>query len=457
MINYRVKSSYQPKSSAQSKQAVTPAADSTRTPQPKLSQAQNSTTASTREDLSQQASLCDLPRLIRQSFLSLYLQQPQTWQQCHDEALFEFPEARLHVLLNKQQTPVASKQVKKNLIKQLRNQAVNDLIKRQQQLLRSSTERATKSLHKPTYYLGVTGIIISHDDKPYLINHSFGSEFFLEECVLDLDDANQILQILSWHDFVQVLKTLISPRDFMVWMNHHRQYLIEQMPFYNEMQLLHRFLQGRDLFITAYEVEQQLLQTKLLNKVDQHLQQFYQHSTDSENRKQALKTMRDHAEIWERLLHGYNVKQQKQHQFSPLAVLRLGVDESIYSRYILVREILAYGQVDAKTRQQGYVVHQHSRSEFGRHYVLLFYGVSASGRLSRQRIDGQQDRVLIDINSQLQNPVMKDILLLCFDMSQQVDANSVNIDMQVFHMQGTKMTTMERRLYDEINRLRAQL
>ena len=135
-------------------------------------------------------------------------------------------------------------------------------------------------------------------------------------------------------------------------------------------------------------------------------------------------------------------------------MLSLLVQESLYTRMKLMEDVLDYANMPLEDRRQGYVLYQHSYSEFGRPYMLIVYAKDANSLLTRQRINQDNMDLLIDLNSELQDPVMNDLFLLGFDMSQANEEGQVNVTMDVYHQPASKMSELERYLHRQLTELK---
>lgn len=86
--------------------------------------------------------------------------------------------------------------------------------------------------------------------------------------------------------------------------------------------------------------------------------------------------------------------------------------------------------------------------------MLIVYAKDANSSLTRQRINQDNMDLLIDLNSELQDPVMNDLFLLGFDMSQANEEGQVNVTMDVYHQPASKMSELERYLHRQLTELK---
>ena len=114
---------------------------------------------------------------------------------------------------------------------------------------------------------------------------------------------------------------------------------------------------------------------------------------------------------------------------------------------------MAYNNQDM-CKNLGYLRHQHSlRCLDGIMCWYLWHNTKATYRRANMVMCLP---ILLDINSQLQDPVMTEYVLLGFDMSRQDAKGNVSVQMDVFYQKGAKMTEIEKRLYARLQALTQQ-
>ena len=147
-------------------------------------------------------------QMIDQSFLSLYTlpKQKQTASAYHQDYdyVFEFAESVIYVLVNSAVVQANQEDVDASQIRGWRKEAVNHIIKRHASLFSNEGQAESKpSSHKQIFFVGLTSLGLAHEDEQtYEVEYEYGSQFFAEDCVLDLDDEQNILQIFSYKNFI---------------------------------------------------------------------------------------------------------------------------------------------------------------------------------------------------------------------------------------------------------------
>lgn len=400
----------------------------------------------------------DWHHMIEQSYLDMY-QEHQSKSSDHQELgydyVFSFQTANICMLVEHQSLKSDSMQIKKATISKLATKAVNQVLRRHQQLQRKrSTPPFNHQLSdKPTFYIGLTSIAIVYNEQSYHMEHQLGSHFFQEECVLDLDDENRIMQVFSVQSFIQLMQMMQTPNDFLNFIKFHRQTLMSFHPFANEIELANHFMHSPIFFHRAWDIENQLVKIGLLDATNQKLEKAVH--GDKESIQSLLEKSRSCSAMWMKLIRGLIKRQQREGNVDWLLIRKL-VDQSMYTRMKLMEEVFSYPDQDRESRLTGYIHHQHSYSYFGQHYMIVVYGLDENSPLSKTVIHQQYADMLSDVNCQLQDPVMQDLFLLGLDMSHQDANGQIEVQMEVFYQKAVEMTESEKRLYRQLLALKAE-
>lgn len=404
--------------------------------------------------------------MIQRSFLSLYL-LPEVEIKKADkfqgyDYVFEFADATLYLLIEANVLKTNREQVQNAQVVQLRKQTVNQLIKRHTQLYHKNTkvkaapaEATENPVEKSVYFVGLTSLSIEKQQESYMITHQFGSDFFAEECVLDLDDENQVLQIFSLQSFIDIITKLQTPSDLMTFLQYHRTSLVQQGDFKSESELLEQFLRSPVFYQQAVGIQEQLVSIGLLDEVEPRLAKTLL-PDQTEHRQALIEQLLKNTAMWYKLINGLTKRLYQAGTPLPAELVKKLIAESLYTRTCLMEEILAYTEVSPQERQQGYVRHQHSYNAFGRHYMLVFYAQDPNSALSAATVREQYQDMLFEVNSQLQEPVMDDLFLIGVNFSAHKETGNTEVKIEVYHQPGSKLSADVQRLYAQLAQLKTQ-
>ena len=198
--------------------------------------------------------------MIQRSFLSLYLLPNVEIKKADKfqgyDYVFEFADATLYLLIEANVLQTSRPQVQNSQVHELRKQTVNQQIKRHAQLYQKNTKGSdSPTSEKPVFFVGLTSLSIQQAQEMYTITHQYGSTFFAEECVLDLDNEDQVLQIFSLQSFVDIITRLQTPSDLNSFLQYHRTSLVQQRNFNSESELLEHFLRSPVFYQRAINVQ----------------------------------------------------------------------------------------------------------------------------------------------------------------------------------------------------------
>lgn len=418
---------------------------------------EHTTTPDTPLSVSNQANVMeshDLTTLISRSFMQLwdagplYIADPisKTVPLCDHAVimknqiiLFSFQDICIEHVPN---------QTKKRIIKQRRNRiyqahhqltdAINALQKPSVTIYTDANgERELELPENYTAYLVcLTDIHITSGEKRIPFNHQYGSNYLIEECVLDFDDANQTTQLFSFSDFVTIVDTLENMPDLANFLSCHRTHVVLGSAFENELFVLEDFIETGEVLVKAHEIETDLVAGGMRQGLDPKLA-----VSDTIEQTDQFLTMRQNAKFWDEMVKMYaaqvpanDLKQASKYRDLLCAIM----SESIYSRNNLVKVIVDFRNTPPEQREEGYIVHMRSYSDELRHYVMLFYSTNENHPNHRNNSKHRLANVASGINFHLQNPTMNEIIVIGFGDNQD------NFSVDMYYMKGVPLSEAQR-------------
>ncbi len=406
--------------------------------------------------------------IINRTFLSLYVQKddPLVGVGKYDYA-FHIGAQRLYIVVHHESMDVNTLQLAQNRITALKQRAATKLSKRFQQIRQKMVvaQQEEEEVATAEYCVGLTALSVYFEDQEYPIEHDYSSQFFQEECVLDLDDNSQTLQLFSLGGMLSIIKLLQTPSDLLTFLDYHRPILVNQLPYANEVTLAQTFLTSPKFFERAIKVQKQLVNIGLLATIEERLMDATKsqqnaklldkksEEADSTQQAELIQKLQNYAIMYQKLINGLAKRQHDLGQTLPVHQVQLLVNESMYTRMSIIEEVVAYADRSEAECRSGYLCHQHSYNHFGHHYVLIVYGIDKDAQYSREAVKNNYENLLMDINSQLQKPVMKEYFILGFDMSKHDGEGNITVELDAYHQAGSTMTMMERRLYERVQAL----
>ncbi len=393
--------------------------------------------------------------ILEESFLSSYNREDKSLKMGYD-AVLEIGNAKVFIL--HEVTEVEKKECEEELAKsdiyKYSRQTVNMLMQRHLKL--QKTFKVKLADKQKMYFIGMASLITEHNGNNVNIDHQFGSNYFQEQLVLDFDGYDNLLQLFGTKSFLTILKLLSTPTDVLSFLEYHKKTLSNQDDYRLETILAHTFLYSKELYNSAVEVEEELININILDKHDARLIQTIE-ANDSQQTQILINRMKEFSSLWSRLLKSTTARHIAKQDPLPKYYMELLTSESLYTRMKIIEEVLAYGQMNSEQKQEGYITYQHSYSQFGRQYMLVMYGTNPDSWLSRNAVKAEYLNLLINLNSQLQDPVMDDLILLGFDMTDIGINGDIDIQMDVYHLKATKMTEIEHYLHNQLLTLKAKM
>ena len=444
-------------------------------------------------------------QMIQQNFLSLYDLTPDKitdpeYLQGYD-FVFEFSNAVVYLIVNDVTIQADRQDIDSAQVRTWRKDVVNQLIKQHAQLYlkndkalaykdesknKSKNESASDTTaDKAIYFIGLTALSVQHQDiaeknsaqntyhnsyqnsyrnshqsKPaeavsYAVGYEYGSQFFAEDCVLDLDDEESVLQVFSYQNFTEILKQLVTPSDLTAFLDFHRGKLTGFEAFQDESTLLVQFLQSPDFHQRAIKVQEQLVSHDLIAQIEPRLLKAAE-PEQAEFAKALMAEIQKNTRMWYQLFNSLVRERYDAGTPLPKEQVDILVDESMYTYACLVEKILAHRTIDQDSRWNGYVRHEHSYNVFGRHYLLVFYAQDDNSSLSADKVRAGHQDLLFELNAQMQQPVMQDLFLIGVDVRPCENSVNTEVHLDAFHQHGSLIDANTQRLYQQLAELRAQ-
>ncbi|MBR5495364.1 MAG: hypothetical protein IKV71_07030 [Psychrobacter sp.] len=444
-------------------------------------------------------------QMIQQNFLSLYDLTPDKitdpeYLQGYD-FVFEFSNAVVYLIVNDVTIQADRQDIDSAQVRTWRKDVVNQLIKQHAQLYlkndkalaykdesknKSKNESASDTTaDKAIYFIGLTALSVQHQDiaeknsaqstyhnsyqnsyrnshqsKPaeavsYAVGYEYGSQFFAEDCVLDLDDEESVLQVFSYQNFTEILKQLVTPSDLTAFLDFHRGKLTGFEAFQDESTLLVQFLQSPDFHQRAIKVQEQLVSHDLIAQIEPRLLKAAE-PEQAEFAKALMAEIQKNTRMWYQLFNSLVRERYDAGTPLPKEQVDILVDESMYTYACLVEKILAHRTIDQDSRWSGYVRHEHSYNVFGRHYLMVFYAQDDNSSLSADKVRAGHQDLLFELNAQMQQPVMQDLFLIGVDVRPCEDSLNTEVHLYAFHQHGSLIDANTQRLYQQLAELRAQ-
>ncbi len=397
--------------------------------------------------------------ILEESFLSIYNRNSNKLKSGYD-ALLQVGDAKIFILHEVATLCSITDNIPKSDLYEYSKLTVNTLMHRHLKI-QKNFEEGLKKNDKPTkkdklFFVGLASLIVNYNGQSFNIDHQFGSNYFQEHLVLDFDGDDNLLQLFGTKSFLTILKILSTPVDTISYLSYHRHILVEQETYRLETILAHTFLNSKALFNPAINVEKELIKINVLDKHDSRLIKAI-NSEDSQQKSILINRMKEFSDLWMRLLKSTTTRQISKEQPLSRNCTEQLLSESLYTRMKIIEDVFAYGRMNKRQQAEGYITYQHSYSKFGRQYMLVMYGSDSDSWLSREAIKEEYLNLLINLNSQLQNPVMEDLFLLGFDMLNMKTNGEVDIQMDVYHLKANKMTDIEHHLHRQLLALKAKV
>lgn len=282
------------------------------------------------------------------------------------------------------------------------------------------------------YFVGLMGVTWQHGDGHYCVDYPLNDVFFHEDCVFDLDNSDTLIQMFSLYDWVETLKALPSPSDFVAFLKYHRQAIVNQHHFASSAALAHQFMHDAVFFQRAWHVEKQLQKHNVMVRVSPPIKESVYKKQASIDalivRQTAL------SPLWVRLLERLVERLEAKGQAIEWELIKTLLLQSGYTRMKLVEFILSYQSLNHEQKQEGIITHEHSYHAFGTHFSLVIYGQNPKSDLHAEQIFLSHQSILTAIDDQLDTNT-KELFLLGIDLSKTNEAGDVVVSMDVYYQQ----------------------
>ena len=312
----------------------------------------------------------------------------------------------------------------------------------------------------------------SHSEQSVLpLAQHFGAQYFLEDLIFDDNDHYQNLQVLNGQDWQYIMAHSLTPCELIHFLHYHQQQLQLSLSdgvahFDSERSLFEQFMESEHIFSPALIIDNALVQYGMQDRPNAALVAM---SLAQRNKNVTAQMYQQHllqsAVLWEQLCsqvieshadnamnngdnkEGFNVAQSAQWQQQLL-------DESLFSRHELIRMLYQHAKQSAAMQASGYVIHQHSYSSLGRHYVMIFYGNAADAKQNQVTIRPNLQKVALDIATRLPLAELHHIIVLGINFIKEDE--EVYIDMDTWVQPVNAMSQKERQLTKKLQHLSQQ-
>ncbi|WP_025653182.1 MULTISPECIES: hypothetical protein [Psychrobacter] len=301
------------------------------------------------------------------------------------------------------------------------------------------------------------------------VTHEFAARYFMEDLVVDISDSGQQLQIFSWHDWCSIMLALQTPCELWRFLGYHLEQLQQSVSshiasFESEERIIRQFLSSVSLFNHAITVDNALIKYGIQQAPNSALiAMSLAQKNQSKTAPMYEKHMAQAATLWSQLsaqmIHTVSAelkaKADKESITPSFSVWQQQLlDESLFSRHELIRTLYRHPKQQQALQKTGYVVHQHSYENLGRHYVLIFYGQDGQGQNSKAAIQPNLQQIAQDVATRLPMAELHHVIVLGIDFISEAGETFIDIDLWIQPM--NSMTQRERQLTKQIQRLKQQ-
>ncbi|MGM8899603.1 MULTISPECIES: hypothetical protein [unclassified Psychrobacter] len=300
------------------------------------------------------------------------------------------------------------------------------------------------------------------------INHSFGARYFMEHLISDVSKDEQLLQVFSRQDWYLAIERVMTPCDLWQFLDFHLTHLNQSLisgvaSFESETALISQFMHSDALLSHAISVDNELIKNGLQDEPnsalvamslaqkqqDVSLQQAYQ-----QHRKQASILWSQLSSQIISLASEPSITTNKKVVDAQTIWKRQLLDESLFSRHELIRTLYKHPERALTMRENGYVIHQHSYTILGRHYVMIFYGKGKDTAQSRAAIQPRLQAIAQDVALRLPLVELHHIIVLGIEFVLEKDDTYLDIDAWIQPVES--MTQRERQLTKQLQHLNQQ-
>ena len=301
-------------------------------------------------------------------------------------------------------------------------------------------------------------------ERGHLLHH-FGARYFIEELVIDSEQQVPLLQVFGWQDWQSILTRLPSPADIWQFLCYHDTVLRAAMlgedtgksaDFDNELALLEDFLRSPELLASAAAIDNALIECGIADAPNAALQGMQTQLAQPDTQE----TLAQAAALWHTLCQQHtepliddtaDEASIAQAEISRQVLL----DESLFSRHELVRTLYKHAEQTPELQRVGYVIHQHSYTRLGRHYMLIFYGQNAQTQHNRDTIVPNLASIAEDVAVRLPLDSLSQVVVMGIDFI--TEGEDTFVDMDVWVQPVAALSQNERRMAQKIKQLNAQV
>ncbi len=243
--------------------------------------------------------------------------------------------------------------------------------------------------------------------------HGYGSVFYAEEFVLDMDTLP--LHLFSFSGFAQLLRELTTVEDFLNFLQFQRLAIQqERLDYDTESDLLELFFRSGVVFDQARAIEAQLVHSKLMSQPSPLLQTL----PDAEG-EGLFRRLRQEARLWEELMDAYCNQLMagmvewlpEQTPIAPHDIVTMLADETVFSRAQLARAVNDFLQQPAAVQQEGTLLHERSYTHPLRHHAIVFFAAGQESPMSLEQAPVLLPHIGNQVNQAVQNPPLDEILV----------------------------------------------
>ena len=301
------------------------------------------------------------------------------------------------------------------------------------------------------------------------VTHEFAARYFMEDLVVDMNDSAQQLQVFSWHDWCSIMLALQTPCELWRFLGYHLEQLQHSVSshvasFESEDMLVSEFLSSTSVFNHAITVDNALITSGIQKTPNSALIAMTLAQKNQSNTAQIYQQHRQQAAtLWSQLssqmiqtVSAELAARADAESLKPSFSLwqQQLLDESSFSRHELIRTLYRHPKQQPALQKTGYVVHQHSYENLGRHYVLIFYGQDIEGQNSKATIQPNLQQIAQDVATRLPMTELHHVIVLGIDFIS--DAGDTFIDIDLWIQPVNSMTQRERQLTKQIQRFKQQ-
>ena len=301
-------------------------------------------------------------------------------------------------------------------------------------------------------------------ERGHLLHH-FGARYFIEELVIDTEQQIPLLQVFGWQDWQSILAQLPNPADIWQFLGYHEAALRASilgedahhgMDFENEQALLTKFLQSPELLTQAIAIDKTLIVSGIADAPNVALKHMRAHLTDPDTQN----TLAQAGSLWSTLCERHT-ETLIDDEIDEASMLQAEIsrqvlfDESLFSRHELVRTLYKHVEQPLELQRAGYVIHQHSYTRLGRHYMLIFYGTDTLAQHSREVIVPNLAKIAEDVAVRLPIDELSQVVVIGIDFI--IEGEDTFVDMDVWVQPVAALSQNERRMVQKIKHLNAQV